>query len=180
MSLYKRVEEWREEGERKREKNSKRAERVCHSAVSRSIKSVWLSALRRYGVIIRWQFYRKRSSRQIAPSILLLRSHADSSSFRLILALSYMNSRRKGKHSRMQTFFHFSSFLTILMVRSWLPKFLRTSRGAWAYVKGRDIMSEQRKFKFTQICPDLFSVASFMGSQEMDYKCLNNEKDSKM
>lgn len=40
----------------------------------RSIKSAWLSALRRYSVIIRWQFYRGRSSRQIAPSILFPRS----------------------------------------------------------------------------------------------------------
>lgn len=84
-------------GNEKERKIVREAERVCHSAVRRSIKSVWLSALRRYGVIIRWQFYRKRSSRQIAPSILLLLllllfSHVDSSSFRLIFAMSYMNS----------------------------------------------------------------------------------------
>lgn len=123
-------------GNEKERKTVREAERVCHSAVRRSIKSVWLSALRRYGVIIRWQFYRKRSSRQIAPSILLLlSSHVDSSSFRLILALSYMNSSLYEKDLECRHSLSSARSSNSNGSRSWLSVFLRAN----LYGKSRQV-----------------------------------------
>lgn len=160
------------EGAKKRGKTVREAERVCHSAVRRSIKSVWLSALRRYGVIIRWQFYRKRSSRQIAPSILLphLCSHVDSSSFRLILALSYMNSGlyfedlecRHSLTSARSSNFN-SSLMTINIFRSEFMWKVKESRN------NGTIRSNLAKLAFYDIVHGLIE----------DHKCLSNENDNR-
>lgn len=159
-------------GSEKERKTVREAEWVCHSAVRRSIKSVWLSALRRYGVIIRWQFYRKRSSRQIAPSILLLLlcPHVDSSSFRLILALSYMNSSfyekdlecRHSLTSARSSNFN-SSLMTINIFGSEFMWKVKASRN------NGTIRSNLSKLAFYDIVHGLTE----------DHKCLSNKKDNR-